>query len=116
VDGAVFFAGCGVVMTVSAGSLLSTGCGLADVMVVAEVGAVVGEATDGGDTGDGICGVARTAMVTPKRIVPATATTHVIVVRKPSRRGTRTVAFCCVFGFSRVDAGGGAGACALRPE
>lgn len=109
VDGIVFLLrvdGSGAVMTLSAtvsGSPVSTGCGFADVIVVADVGAIVGEAIDGGDTDGGgtdgedtddggACGVARTAMVTPKRTMPATATTQVIVVRKPCRRGMRTVA------------------------
>lgn len=104
----------------SAGSTpVSPGRGFADVIVVADVGVIVGETTGGGGSDDdgGVCGVARTAIVTPKSIIPTTATIHVIVARNFVRRGTSTVARSWGPLSSRRDDGGGAsGMGALRPE
>ena len=112
--GAAFFAG---VVATTGSCDGSSSDGIADVIVVADVGAIGG--ADGVATGEvaagdaGGCGVERTAMVTPKRIIPATATTHVITARTFLRRGTTTVGRSCEFvsaRFSRLDAG------ASRPE
>ena len=72
-------------------------------MVVADVGATGGSAAlDEGGT----WGVDRTAIVAPKRIIPTTATTHVIVARTLFLRGTITVGFSCDFVSSRFEGGG----------
>ena len=118
VVGTVFFAG--GVLTVSCVASVSGSAGIADVMVVADVGVIGGALTTGGsaelDEDDG-CGVDRTAMVAPKRIIPTTATTHVIVARTLFRRGTTTVGLSCAFVCSRFDGGGAASTfAASRPE
>lgn len=124
VDGAVFFTGAGADSgggATTTGSAGSGSCGSAEVIVVADVGAIVGAAMGGSGGDDGICGVDNTATVTPKSIIPATATTHVIVLRTPFRRGTSTVLRSCDDVWSRrLRFGAGAasrpGAGALRPE
>lgn len=116
VAGAVFFGGAATTVSwVGSGS-----AGIADVMVVADVGVIGGALTVGGraslDEG-GVCGVERTAIVAPKRIIPATATTHVIVARTLFLRGTMTVGFSCAFVWSRFEAGGASSfTAASRPE
>ena len=76
----------------------------------------------GGDSPDtivavdgGVCGVERTAMVTPNRIIPTTATTHVMIARTFLRRGMMTVGLSTLPASSRFDAGA-ASAGASRPE
>lgn len=114
--GRVFFGGdCGVVTTAS-GSAVSTGLGFADVIVVADVGVIVGEATGGGDAEEGDSGVESTAIVIPKRIIPKIATSHVIVVRTLLRRGTITVGLSCDAVSSRRCIGGASGTAGPRPE
>jgi hypothetical protein len=107
VEGAVFFGEDGAGATTRTGSEASSG--FADVMVVADVGVTTGAAEGGGGVvaEGGSCGVDKTATVTPKRIMPATATTHVIVLRSPFRRGTSTVARSCDDVSLRFEEGAG---------
>ena len=113
--------GCGDWMTGSCVGSVSA-AGLADVIVVADVGAIGGVLTiDGVEDDDaGVCGVANTAIVTPKSIMPTTATTHVITARTLLRRGTSTVGRSCEFvsfRFARCEGGASADpAAASRPE
>jgi hypothetical protein len=118
--GVLFFTedGAGATITVSAVVELSSTGGSAEVIVVADEGAPVGVATGGGDANVvgvvgvvgavGACGVARTAIVTPKTIMPSTASAHMIFARVPSFLGMTTVAFSCGAASSRREDGAGA--------
>ena len=120
VVGIVFFAGDEVGCGCACGSGSGAGSvGFAEVMVVAEVGVIGGTVKLGAgrvDDDDGVCGVDRTAIVMPNKIIPTTATTHVITART-LRRGTITVGLSCGFVSSRFeDSGASSFTAASRPE
>jgi hypothetical protein len=122
VVGIVLFAGtefgCGCACGSGSGSGAGS-VGFAEVMVVAEVGVIGGTVMLGAasvDDDTGVCGVDKTAIVVPNKIIPTTATTQVITART-LRRGTITVGLSCGFVSSRLDDGGAASlTAASRPE